>query len=51
MSAAPWRLKSPSWQRQYDCGIITMVEEAQSQRAPSQQYVDKFARYYTPWLC
>jgi len=28
--------------------IIRMVEEAQSRRAPSEQWVDKFARYYTP---
>lgn len=28
--------------------IIRMVEEAQSRRAPSEQWVDTFARYYTP---
>jgi Cd2+/Zn2+-exporting ATPase len=28
--------------------IIQMVEEAQSRRAPSEQWVESFARYYTP---
>jgi len=28
--------------------IIRMVEEAQSRRASSEQWVEKFARYYTP---
>lgn len=28
--------------------IIRMVEEAHSRRAPSEQWVEKFARYYTP---
>ena len=28
--------------------IIRMVEEAQSRRAPTEQWVEKFARYYTP---
>jgi len=28
--------------------IIHLVEQAQSRRAPSEQWVEKFARYYTP---
>jgi Cd2+/Zn2+-exporting ATPase len=28
--------------------VIRLVEEAQSRRAPSEQWVEKFARFYTP---
>ncbi len=30
--------------------IIQMVEEGQSRRAPTEQWVEKFARYYTPGM-
>jgi len=30
--------------------IIHMVEQARSRRAPSEQWVEKFARYYTPTM-
>lgn len=30
--------------------IIRMVEEGQARKAPSEQWVEKFARYYTPFM-
>ena len=30
--------------------IIRMVEEAQARKSPSEQWVEKFARYYTPCM-
>lgn len=30
--------------------ILTLVEEAQNQKAPMEQWVDKFSRYYTPMV-
>jgi Cd2+/Zn2+-exporting ATPase len=29
-------------------GVIRLVEQAQARRSPSEQFVDTFARYYTP---
>ena len=30
--------------------ILRMIEESQHRRAPSEQFVDRFARYYTPTM-